>query len=97
MILIEAGPRLLPAFPERLSRPRRALVRLGVEVRPDAPVTACDADGVTVGDERIEAAPCCGPPGSPPRPPRWLGAENDRAGRVMVGPTSRCRATQTSS
>jgi NADH dehydrogenase len=42
VILIEAGPRLLPAFPKRLSAvARRALERLGVEVRLGAAVTAC--------------------------------------------------------
>jgi NADH:ubiquinone reductase (H+-translocating) len=71
VILIEAGPRLLPAFPERLSAmARRALERLGVEVHLGVPVTACDDQGVMVGEERIEQASCCGRRASPPlRPP----------------------------
>src|ERR671939_195298 len=51
--LVEAGPRLLAAFPERLSvEARRTLERLGVEVVLDARVTACDTDGVAVGGGR---------------------------------------------
>jgi NADH dehydrogenase FAD-containing subunit len=87
VVLIEAGPRLLPAFPERLSRvARSALERLGVEVRLGAAVTACDGAGVALGDERL-AARCilwaAGVAASPAA--RWLGAERDRAGRVKVG------------
>ena len=86
VILIEAGPRLLPAFPKRLSAvARRALERLGVEVRLGAAVTACDADGVMVGDERIPAGVVLWAAGVAASPAaRWLGAESDRAGRVKV-------------
>src|SRR5262249_13243630 len=48
VVLIEAGPRLLPSFPEQLSRyARQALEKLGIEVRTGAAVTGVDADGVT--------------------------------------------------
>jgi NADH dehydrogenase len=88
VILIEAGPRLLPAFPERLSAiAKRSLDRLGVEVRLGSAVTACDAAGVALGAERL-AARCivwaAGVAASPAG--KWLGAERDRAGRVKVGP-----------
>ena len=88
VVLIEAGPRLLPAFPERLSKvARRALERLGVEVRLGAAVTACDGTGVALGEERL-AVRCivwaAGVAASPAG--KWLGAERDRAGRVKVGP-----------
>jgi NADH:ubiquinone reductase (H+-translocating) len=57
IVLVEAGPRLLPAFSERHSSyGTRALERAGVEVRLGVPVTHVDAAGVTIGEERIEAA-----------------------------------------
>src|ERR1700746_956246 len=57
IVLVEAGPRLLPAFSEQHSSyATRALERAGVEVRLGVPVTDVDATGVTVGKERIEAA-----------------------------------------
>jgi NADH dehydrogenase len=88
VLLIEAGPRLLPAFPERLAAvAKRSLERLGVEVRLGVPVTACDADGVMVGDERIQARVVLWAAGIAASPAaKWLGAESDRAGRVRVGP-----------
>jgi NADH:ubiquinone reductase (H+-translocating) len=57
IVLVEAGPRLLPAFSEgHSSYATRALQRAGVEVRLGVPVTNVDAAGVTIGGERIEAA-----------------------------------------
>jgi NADH:ubiquinone reductase (H+-translocating) len=87
VLLIEAGPRLLPAFPERLSAvAKRALERLGVEVRLGAVVTACDDQGVMVGDERIQAGVVLWAAGVAASPAaKWLAAESDRAGRVKVG------------
>jgi len=86
VILIEAGPRLLPAFSERSSAAaKRALERLGVEVRVGKPVTACDADGVMVGGERIEARSILWAAGVAASPAaQWLKAPADRAGRVEV-------------
>jgi NADH:ubiquinone reductase (H+-translocating) len=55
--LVEAGPRLLPAFPERLSeRCKRSLIEIGVEVKPGSTVTECTDCGVSLGPERIDAA-----------------------------------------
>jgi NADH:ubiquinone reductase (H+-translocating) len=87
VLLIEAGPRLLPAFPERLSAfAKRALERLGVEVRLGAAVTVCDAEGVMVGKERIQAGVVLWAAGVEASPAaRWLGVESDRAGRIRVG------------
>jgi NADH dehydrogenase len=49
VVLLEAGPRILPAFPEDLSRrARRDLEDLGVDVRTGAKVEGIDADGVTI-------------------------------------------------
>ena len=87
VLLIEAGPRLLPAFPEQLSAvAKRALERLGVEVRLGAAVTVCDDQGVMVGDERIQAGVVLWAAGVAASPAaKWLAAESDRAGRVKVG------------
>jgi NADH dehydrogenase len=69
IVLVEAGPRLLPAFSERHSSyATRALTRAGVEVRVGIPVTNVDAAGVTIGGERIDAATilwCAGVQGVP--------------------------------
>jgi NADH:ubiquinone reductase (H+-translocating) len=57
IVLVEAGPRVLPAFSERHSSyATRALKRVGVAVRLGVPVTHVDATGVTIGEERIDAA-----------------------------------------
>ena len=87
ILLIEAGPRILPAFPAALSDyARKALERAGVEIRTSAPVTRCDGDGVALGDERIEAATVIWAAGVAASPAaQWLGAEQDGAGRVKVG------------
>jgi NADH dehydrogenase len=56
ILLIEAGPRILPSFSEKLSlRANRHLEKLGVRVMTFKKVTKIDADGVNMGDERIEA------------------------------------------
>jgi NADH dehydrogenase len=88
VVLVEAGPRLLPAFPERLSEAaRKALVRLGVEVRLGVPVSHCDEAGAVVGNERIEARTTIWGAGVAASPAaKWLEAERDRQGRVVVGP-----------
>ena len=69
VILVEAGPRLLPAFREEHSiYAANALRDAGVEVRLGVPVTNVDAAGVTIGGERIEAATvlwCTGVQGVP--------------------------------
>ncbi len=86
VILIEAGPRLLPAFDASLSEAaRRSLEKLGVEIRLGASVTEMDSGGVSAGPERIEARTAIWAAGVMASPAgRWLEAETDRAGRVMV-------------
>jgi len=62
IVLIEGGPRLLPAFPPDLSASAaRQIARLGVEVRTGAPVTAIDEDGVTLGGGESAAGTAGGP------------------------------------
>jgi NADH dehydrogenase len=88
VVLLEAAPRVLPTYPEKLSEAARAqLARLGVEVRTGARVTDIDEGGVSVGGERIEAATVLWAAGVAASPlARSLGAPLDRAGRVRVNP-----------
>ncbi|HEX7893679.1 MAG TPA: FAD-dependent oxidoreductase [Terriglobales bacterium] len=54
VILVEAGSRILPTFPESLARKaHKALNRLGVEVRTGKPVEEIDANGVTIDGQRV--------------------------------------------
>jgi NADH:ubiquinone reductase (H+-translocating) len=87
VILVEAGPRVLPTFPEKLSAfAKRSLERLGVEVHLGAPVTTCDAQGVELAGERIHSQCVIWAAGVMASPAaKWLEAERDRAGRVRVG------------
>src|SRR4051812_24982920 len=84
VILLEGSGRILPALaPELSEKARRQLSHLGVDVRTGNMVTSVDADGVNVGDERIEARTvlwAAGVTGS--RLGKALGVPLDRAGRV---------------
>jgi NADH dehydrogenase len=88
VILLEAGPRILPTFPEELAeRARRDLLALGVEVRTGARVTDVGPEGVTVGDESIAAGTVFWAAGNAASPlGASLGVPLDRAGRVPVAP-----------
>lgn len=88
VILVEAGPRVLPAFPESLSSyAEKALQKLGVEVRKGVPVTDCDTAGITIGSERVPARTTIWAAGvKASHAARWLGLDGDRAGRVQVEP-----------
>lgn len=87
VLLVEAGPSVLPSFPEALSAAaKRSLEKLGVVVKVNSRVTGCDANSVTLGDERIPAATVIWAAGVKASPAAtWLNANADRAGRVMVG------------
>lgn len=86
ILLIEAGPRILPMFPEKLSRyASERLMSQGVEVLVRRAVTSCDDRGVMLGYERIESKTVIWAAGVEASPAaRWLAAEYDRAGRVKV-------------
>jgi NADH dehydrogenase len=88
IVLVEAGPRVLAAFKEAQSEyALRSLEKLGVEVRLSSAVTACDANGASIGTERLESATVIWAAGVAASPAgRWLGVATDRAGRVPVGP-----------
>src|SRR5262252_1118315 len=86
ILLIEAGSRILPSFPPRLSAAaQRALEQIGVEVRLSKAVTRCDAAGVEVAGERIDARSILWAAGVAASPAAtWLNAAADRAGRIEV-------------
>jgi NADH dehydrogenase len=88
IILIEAGPRLLPAFSERHSRyAQDALTAMGVEVLTSTLVTGCDAHGVDLQNGRIDAGSIVWAAGVMASPAAdWLAADRDRVGRVTVAP-----------
>jgi NADH dehydrogenase len=87
ILLIEAGPRILPALPDNLSGyAKGVLERMGVEVMADARVTDCSRDGVTLGDgTHIDASTIVWAAGVVASPAaQWIGAAHDRAGRILV-------------
>ncbi|TAJ26382.1 MAG: NAD(P)/FAD-dependent oxidoreductase [Reyranella sp.] len=88
IVLVEAGARVLPAFPPALSdAAHKALERLHVEVRLGTPVTHCDDGGVTIGSEYVPAETIVWAAGvAASAAGHWLGVEKDRIGRVPVGP-----------
>jgi NADH:ubiquinone reductase (H+-translocating) len=88
IILIEAGPSILPSFPDALRESaRRALVRLGIDVRVGKAVTKVEEGAVWIGDERIEAHTILWAAGVAAAPLAGdLGPGLDRAGRVIVEP-----------
>jgi NADH dehydrogenase len=87
IVLVEALPRILLPFDERLAKKaHRALNRLGIEVRTSSPVEAVDSEGVVIAGERLAAKTVIWTAGVAASPAgAWLGAETDRAGRVKVG------------
>lgn len=88
VVLVEAGPRVLPAFDDDLSNyALEALEKLGVDVRLGQPVTDCTASGVTVESERIAASTVMWAAGVQASPAaQWLGIPADQAGRAVVEP-----------
>jgi NADH dehydrogenase len=88
ILLLEAGPSILPAFPDSLrASARRALKKLGVEVREGTAVTHVEEGAVTLGAERIEAHTILWAAGvAAAAVGRDLGPDLDRAGRVHVAP-----------
>jgi NADH dehydrogenase len=88
IVLIEAGPRIMPAFPENLAGYVRAtLAKKGVEVMTSTRVVRCDERGVELEHGRIDAGTIIWAAGVVASPAaQWLGADHDRAGRIRVGP-----------
>ena len=88
VVLVEGTDRVLPPYtPDLSEKARRQLERLGVTVWLGKRVTGVDADGVTLGAERLEAKTVIWAAGVASSPlGRSLGAPLDRAGRVQVAP-----------
>ena len=88
VFLMEAGPRILAAFPPELAdRAARDLENLGVQIWTSSRVTQMDQDGVTVGEERIAASTVIWAAGVKAEEIRdGLDVETDRQGRIVVGP-----------
>jgi NADH dehydrogenase len=87
-ILLEGGPRVLPAYPEDLSRSAEEQLReLGVEVHTSAMVTGIEPAAVIMGKTRLPAAVIIWAAGVAASPlGKKLGAPTDRSGRVLVNP-----------
>src|SRR5438876_1373030 len=88
ILLYEAGPRILPTYPEHLSvKAQRHLESLGVEIYTNARVTRVDSEGIVVGQQRIGAATVLWGAGVLASPAaRWLEVETDKSGKIIVGP-----------
>lgn len=88
ILLFEAGPRILAAFPEDLAeRAHRRLERLGVTVRTGAKVESVATDGVTVNGKKIPCRTVIWAAGvTASSAGKWLRTDMDRSGRVQVNP-----------
>jgi NADH dehydrogenase FAD-containing subunit/uncharacterized membrane protein YphA (DoxX/SURF4 family) len=86
VLLMQSGPRILPTFPENLSRQAAAaLTELGVEVLTGSTVQLIDGEGVVVAGSRVPAGNVFWAAGVMASPAaKWLKAEADQAGRVKV-------------
>lgn len=93
VLLIEAGPRLLASFaPDLSTAAQEALQKLGVELRLNQAVTACENGSIRLGDtaapvleEEIATRTVIWAAGVMASPAaRWLGAAQDKVGRVVV-------------
>jgi NADH dehydrogenase len=86
IVLIEAGPRILPSFdPQLSSRATTELERLGVQLWTNSAVTRINGDGVFVGQEHLASASVIWAAGVQASPiGKSLQGELDRQGRVMV-------------
>lgn len=86
VLLVEAGPRVLPSFPETLSAAAKtSLEQLGVTVMLNSRVLGFETGTVIVGSEKIAAATIIWAAGVKASPAAvWLDAKADRAGRTMV-------------
>jgi NADH dehydrogenase len=86
ILLIEGGPRVLPSYPEDLSRSaQHQLQHLGVEVRTSTMVTQIEPGAIHMGEVRMNATVILWAAGVAASPlGKKLGAPVDRAGRVLV-------------
>jgi NADH:ubiquinone reductase (H+-translocating) len=88
IVVIEAGPRILPSFTAELSAyAHKELERLGVEIHLGSPVSECSEQGVVFGGEPLAAKVILWAAGVRASPAAaWLGMPADGAGRLKVAP-----------
>ncbi|QRM57849.1 NAD(P)/FAD-dependent oxidoreductase [Sinorhizobium sp. BG8] len=88
IVLVEAGPRVLPAFhPDLSSYAERALAKIGVTIRTGTPVTFCGEEGIRIGEKFVPTATVIWAAGvQASKAGQWLDCPTDRAGRVIVEP-----------
>jgi NADH dehydrogenase len=88
VLLIEAGPRILPSFTEDLSAYAHAsLERQGVEIQLRQAVSECSANGVIYGGRPMAAKVILWAAGVRASPAAaWVGLAVDAAGRAKVAP-----------
>lgn len=88
VILIEAGPRILAAFPENLTRwARTSLEKAGVEVMTNVPVEDVRRGEIVAGGKVIRTGCVIWGAGVKASPAaHWLGIEGGPAGRIKVNP-----------
>ncbi|AUX31739.1 MULTISPECIES: NAD(P)/FAD-dependent oxidoreductase [Sorangium] len=88
IVVVEGAGQVLPSYvPELGEKAHAQLAGLNVEVRTRCLVTGIDEDGVSIGDQRIEAKTVLWGAGVAASPlARSLGVPLDRAGRVLVEP-----------
>jgi NADH dehydrogenase len=88
ILLYESGPRILPSYPESLSRKaQQHLESLGVKVFTNTRVTNVDSDGIVAGGQKVPACTVLWGAGVVASPAgRWLSAETDKYGKIIVEP-----------
>lgn len=86
--LYESGSRILPTYPEHLSKEaQRHLESLGVRVYTNARVTTVDSTGIVVGGQRVPAATVLWGAGVVASTAgRWLNTPTDKSGKIIVEP-----------
>jgi NADH dehydrogenase len=86
ILLYEAAPRVLPAYPEELSaRAQRHLESLGIKVSTNTRVTNVDSEGIVADGQRVYAGTVLWGAGVLASPAgRWLGAVTDKSGKIIV-------------
>ncbi len=86
VLLIEAGPRILASFSEKLAkRATQDLEKMGVQIWTSTRVTEVTANGVRLGDEMIRSRTTLWAAGVQPSSlGKSLGTELDPAGRVII-------------
>ena len=88
VLLIEAGPRLLTAFPESLATyAENRLKKLGVTVMLNSPVKPLSREAILIDGRTLPVGATIWAAGVAASPAaNWVGVETDKAGRIRVAP-----------